>query len=134
MDSTSTIWNDFLTAATKDELKKEANLVVLGNMRLERIRIIGSSKSSCIGIVDGIMETLGQAPLKKRDIDILNYSYVTVGYSNRRTAKGGILVVVPLIIDYSGVIHTYILTNDTFWDTLESLVTKEAFGDVSPIE
>lgn len=80
------------------------------------------------------METLGQAPLKKRDIDILNYSYVTVGYSNRRTAKGGILVVVPLIIDYSGVIHTYILTNDTFWDTLESLVTKEAFGDVSPIE
>ena len=35
------------------------------------------------------METLGQAPLKKRDIDIINYSYVTVGYSNRRTAKGG---------------------------------------------
>ena len=35
-----------------------------------------------------------------------------------------------LIIDYSGVIHIFILTNDTYWDTLESLVTKEAFGDV----
>ena len=31
MDSTTTIWSDFLTAATKDEMKKETNLVVLGN-------------------------------------------------------------------------------------------------------
>ena len=54
------------------------------------VESIGCSKANCLYIADGIMETLGQPPLKKRDIDVINYSYANVGYANRRNLNGGL--------------------------------------------
>ena len=86
----SKVWKEFLNAESKDESKREANLVILGTIVVKSFESIGCSKANCLYIADGIMETLGQPPLKKRDIDVINYSYANVGYANRRNLNGGL--------------------------------------------
>lgn len=51
---------------------------------------LGDSKASCLSVVDAVLDNLGQPLVKKRDIDMINYSYATVGYLNRRMNSGGI--------------------------------------------
>lgn len=97
MESSQNVWSDFLHAASKDVSKKEANLIILGD-----------SKVSCLSVADAVLDSLGQPLIKKRDIDIINYSYATVGYPNKRLNSG----------DYLGVIHINIMCDTTFEDVL----------------
>ena len=97
MESSQNVWSDFLHAASKDVSKKEANLIILGD-----------SKVSCLNVADAVLDSLGQPLIKKRDIDIINYSYATVRYPNKRLNSG----------DYLGVIHINIMCDTTFEDVL----------------
>ena len=97
MSSKRDVWTEFLNATNQDESRKEANLVILGN-----------SKTSCLSILDSLLETLGQPSIKNRDTDIMNYTYTTVGYPNRRNTSG----------DYLGVIQVYTVTKESVVDYL----------------
>ena len=130
MDSTSTIWSDFLTAATKDEMKKETNLVVLGNSYgnvVEIHRTLQIQLCWNCGWNHGDSWTTSIEETGRRYCKLfIRHSRIFKSKDNeRRSFCFGFLS-----IDYSGIIHIFILTNDTYRDTLESLVTKEAFGDV----
>lgn len=89
MESQQNVWSDFLHAASKDVSKKEANLIILGTYVLKFGLSTGDSKVSCLSVADAVLDSLGQPLIKKRDIDIINYSYATVGYPNKRLNSGG---------------------------------------------
>ena len=130
MDSTSTIWSDFLTAATKDEMKKETNLVVLGNYYCNVVEV---SRELQIQLCWNCGWNHGDSRASSIEETGHRHYKLFIRHSREFKSKDGegrSCYIAFLIIDYSGVIHIFILTNDTYWDTLESLVTKEAFGDV----
>ena len=40
-------------------------------------------------MIDGIMDCLNLPVSNKRDIDILYYTYASIGYANRKNSNGG---------------------------------------------
>ena len=91
---------------------------------------IGCSKANCLYIVDGIMETLGQPPLKKRDIDVINYSYANVGYANRRNLNGGTRCCELYSTESVGIVNIYLTTEERYKDILFSLLPTDGQQDV----
>ena len=59
---------------------------------------VGNSKSQCLTVIDGIMDCLNIPVSNKRDIDILYYTYASIGYSNRKNSNGGMCLVILRLI------------------------------------
>ena len=76
------------------------------------------------------METLGQPPLKKRDIDVINYSYANVGYANRRNMNGGTRCCELYSTESVGVVNIYLTTEERYKDILFSLLPTDGQQDV----
>lgn len=49
--------------------------------------------------------------LKKRDLDLVYYSYATVGYPDRKNSNGGIIGYSVLLLDYLGVMHIHCIND-----------------------
>ena len=125
-------WNDLLSNTVKDDLKKETNLVLLGRNRLLVDYWIGNSKENCLNVADRICGSTHHGESKRRDTDVIHYSYTKASHSSRKNTKDGRKLSFFLMdIDYYGVFNVYILTDDSFVDVLELLIGCDGFKNVS---
>lgn len=92
---------------------------------------VGNTKSACLGLLDSLLETLGQPPTKRRDVDIMNYTYTTVGFPNRRNTNGGLGLALLFTVDYLGVVHCHVVTNEASMECLCHAIQQISLENVT---
>ena len=101
---------------------------------------VGNSKTLCQSILNSLLDTLGQSSIKNRDTDIMNYTYTTVGYPNKRNTSGGGAFGCCWNVDYLGVIQIYTVTKESSVDYLchslqeGCLDSVGCFENASPVD
>lgn len=79
---------------------------------------LGNSKNLCLTLIDGILHSMNLPLLKKREIDLVYYTYATVGYPDRKNSNGGTSFDSSLIVDYLGIMHIHCLNDVAYKEYL----------------